>query len=68
MVFSHGERKRNRFINLVFGRKKVAGNGFEPLVYGLWARRDFLTTPPRYERQSPPNDIGVSFGNIVAHT
>ena len=27
-------------------KKKVAGNGFEPLVYGLWARRDFLTTPP----------------------
>ena len=49
-------------------KKKVAGNGFEPLVYGLWARRDFLTTPPRYERQSPPNDTGISFGNIVAYT
>ncbi len=49
-------------------KKKVAGNGFEPLVYGLWARRDFLTTPPRYQQWSPPTDVGVSFGNTVAYT
>ena len=28
--------------------EKVAGSGFEPPIYGLWARRDLLATPPRY--------------------
>ena len=43
--FSQNYGKRNIYINLM-KKKKVARNGFEPLVYGLWARRDFLTTPP----------------------
>jgi hypothetical protein len=51
-----------------FYKKKVAGNGFEPLVYGLWARRDFLTTPPRYQYEDCVFIVGMSFGNIVAHT
>ena len=30
----------------------VAGSGFEPLIYGLWARRDLLATPPRYNKST----------------
>ena len=28
--------------------KSIAGSRFELLIYGLWARRDILTTLPRF--------------------
>ena len=50
--------------------RKIAGDGFEPSIYGLWARRDLLATPPRFEvclyywGTIPHNDIITDKGCV----